>query len=132
MEYRLTITAEADYLHILVTGTNSPETVAAYLAEVQQACLARQCFRVLIEEDLAGPRLTTFPVFRVAADASERAVGVLQAIAYVDARAQGELMQFAATVARNRGLPVAVFPTVALAREWLARTAVPIAENSSQ
>lgn len=123
VHYRLTITPEADYLHVLVTGTNSAEAVAAYLAEVERECLARGCLRVLIEEHLEGPRLTTFPVFKIAADGSERALGVMQAIAYVDARAEGELMQFAETVARNRGLPVAVFRDVAAARAWLASCA---------
>lgn len=43
-----------------------------------------------------------------------------EAIAFVDLNAQGDLMQFAETVAVNRGLPVNVFPTVAEAEAWLA------------
>jgi hypothetical protein len=130
VHYRLTITPAADYLHVLVTGTNSAEAVAAYLAEVQRECLARGCFRVLIEEHLEGPRLTTFPVFKIAAEGSARALGIMQAIAYVDAHAEGELMQFAETVAKNRGLPVAVFRDVADARAWLASRPATMAQGS--
>jgi hypothetical protein len=76
-----------------------------------------------IEERLEGPRLGTFPVYKVASEGSERARGVLRAIAYVDVHADGNLMDFAETVAVNRGLPISVFPTVAKAREWLLRSA---------
>jgi hypothetical protein len=44
---------------------------------------------------------------------------MLKAIAYVDVNAEGNLMRFAQTVAVNRGLPIAVFPTVADAEKWL-------------
>jgi hypothetical protein len=44
---------------------------------------------------------------------------VLRAIAYVDVNADGDLMQFAETVAVNRMLPVAVFSNVADAEKWL-------------
>jgi hypothetical protein len=59
----------------------------------------------------------------VASEGSERARGLLHAIAYVDANADGHLMKFAETVAVNRGLPIAVFATVSEAREWLQRNA---------
>ena len=122
MAYQLTITQEPGYLHAIVTGTNDADTVARYLEELRRECLARQCFRLLVEERLEGPRLGTFPVYKVASEGSERARGVLRAIAYVDVNAQGALMEFAETVAVNRGLPVAVFATVEQAREWLARS----------
>jgi hypothetical protein len=44
---------------------------------------------------------------------------MLDAIAYVDVHAEGNLMQFAETVAVNRGVRVAVFSTVADAAKWL-------------
>jgi hypothetical protein len=93
--------------------------VADYLADILQACKTRACFRVLIEERLDGPRLNATDVFGLAAQASERALGILQAVAYVDINARGRLMQFAENVATNRALPVAVFQTVAEAERWL-------------
>jgi hypothetical protein len=74
---------------------------------------------VLIEERLEGPRLGTLDVFEIVSQGSSRALGILQAIAYVDVNAEGDLMQFAETVAVNRALPVTVFSTVADAERWL-------------
>jgi hypothetical protein len=122
MAYQLTVKQEPGYLHAIVTGTNDAETVARYLEELRRECLARQCFRLLIEERLEGPRLGTFPVYKVVSEGSERARGLLRGIAYVDVHAEGQLMGFAETVAVNRGLPIAVFASVAQAREWLAQS----------
>jgi hypothetical protein len=81
--------------------------------------MARRVYRVLIEERLDGPRLGTMGVYQIAADGADRAKGLFEAIAYVDVNAKGRLMQFAETVAVNRGLPVTVFETVEEARKWL-------------
>lgn len=85
MAYQLAITQEPTYLHAIVTGTNDAPTVARYLDELRRDCIARRCYRLLIEERLEGPRLSTFPVYKVVAEGSERARGLLHAIAYVDA-----------------------------------------------
>lgn len=123
MGYELTIQQEASYLHVIVTGSNDADTVAGYLDQLRRECIARGVYRLLIEERLAGPRLSTFPVYQVVSEGSERARGLFQAIAYVDLNADGPLMQFAETVAVNRGLPLAVFRSVGKAREWLLRPA---------
>jgi hypothetical protein len=57
-------------------------------------------------------------VFEIASEGSRRALGMFKAIAYVDVNAEGDLMQFAETVAVNRALPVTVFSTVADAEKW--------------
>jgi hypothetical protein len=119
MTYALTIDQKPTYLHAIVTGRNSKENVARYLEEIRHECIARRCFRVLIEERLEGPRLGTLDVFEIGSEGSSRALGTLKQIAYVDVNAQGDLMQFAETVAVNRALPVTVFSTVADAEKWL-------------
>jgi hypothetical protein len=119
MTYELTIDQKPAYLHAIVRGPNSVENVAGYVEEIRRECTARGCFRVLIEERLEGPRLGTPDVFQIASAGSGSARGVFQAIAYVDVNAESRLMQFAETVAVNRGLPVAVFSTVADAEKWL-------------
>jgi hypothetical protein len=119
MTYQLTIDQKPSYLHAVVTGENTRENVAGYLAEVLRECAARGCFRVLIEERLEGPRLKTLDVFEIAAQGSRQVLGRLEAMAYVDVNAEGGLMRFAETVASNRGMPVSVFPTVAEAEQWL-------------
>ena len=122
MSYTLTITQEADYLHALVTGSNSKENVAAYLEELRRECYARNCFRVLIEERLEGPRLRTMEVYQIVSEGGLSQVRI-DAMAYVDMNAEGDLMKFAETLAVNRGLPVRLFSSVANARKWLSQEA---------
>lgn len=119
MSYKLSITQKPGYLHAVVTGQNSRETASRYLEEVQRECVARNCHRLLIEERLEGPRLGTTSVFEIAAEKSETAQGHFKAVAYVDVNAEGNLMQFAETVALNRGLPLRVFSSVVAAENWL-------------
>ena len=73
----------------------------------------------MIEERLEGPRLQTFDVFSVASETCQQALGLFRAVAYVDVNARGNLMQFAETVAVNRGVPLKVFDTVGEAEAWL-------------
>jgi hypothetical protein len=68
---------------------------------------------------LEGPRLGLMDVFKIASEGSIDAHGTFQAFAYVDVNAQGDLMQFAETVAANRRMPVAIFSNVADAEQWL-------------
>jgi hypothetical protein len=49
-----------------------------------------------------------------------RALGIFQAIAYVDTR-MGEMAAFAETVVVNRGMPFKSFSSVAAAEQWLLR-----------
>lgn len=131
MEYKLTIDQKPTYLHVIVTGRNSKENVMRYLEETLRECTARSCFRVLIEERLDGPRLGTLDVFQIVSEASSKAEGILKAIAYVDVNAESNMMQFAETVAVNRGVPVVVFSTVADAEKWLLNEGRADAENHS-
>ena len=120
MPYQIKITEKPTYLHAVVTGENTPENVIGYLQDLLRDCEARQCFNVLIEENLSGRRLETWDVYQIASDSSAHARGVFRSIAYVDVNWSGELMKFAETVANNRGVPMALFATVAEAEQWLA------------
>jgi hypothetical protein len=122
MPYQLTAVQKPNHLHVVVSGENSRRNVEDYLAEILRLCRERHCRRLLIEERLAGPRLDTANVFQIAEHGSQQALGHFDAIAYVDANAQGDLMAFAQTVATNRYLPVKVFATVHDAEDWLAKT----------
>jgi hypothetical protein len=119
MSYKLTVHEKPTYLHAIVTGLNSRETVQRYLQELRTECIARGCFRLLLEEHLEGPRLGLMDVFTIASEGSNQVSGMFKALAYVDVNAQGDLMQFAETVAVNRRVPVAVFSNVEDAEQWL-------------
>ena len=119
MTYRVTFEEKPGYLHAVVTGKNSRESVMRYLEEVGRECALRGCSKVLIEERLEGPRLGTIDVFRIGSEGSQRARSAIRAIAYVDVNAESGSMDFAETVAVNRGLPVSVFKSVEDAEKWL-------------
>ena len=119
MIYELAICKKAGYLHAIVTGQNSLENIKQYLQQIFHECKAADCSYLLIEERLEGPRLNTMDVFEIASKESSRALGVFQAIAHVDINAEGDLMEFAETVAVNRALPVRTFATIAEAEKWL-------------
>jgi hypothetical protein len=121
MTYQLKIEKKPSYLHAIVTGQNDADNVRAYLDELRGECIARGCFRVLIEEHLEGPRLKTLDVFEVISKGSNQALGLYTAIAFVDLNAEGDLMKFAQAAAVNRGLPVSIFSTVAEAEQWISR-----------
>jgi len=120
MSYEIRFEQKDTYLHAIVTGRNSRESVLAYMADITQECDRRQCFRVLIEERLDGPRLATLDIFAIASEGSMRALGMFEAVAYVDVNG-GELMDFAEDVAVNRGMPVAIFRSAADAENWISK-----------
>lgn len=120
LTYELRFERRPDYLHATVTGDNNREVVAAYMEDIVAECKKRDCFRVLIEERLQGPRLQAMEVFSLASEGSMKVLGVFDAIAYVDEE-MGELGDFVETVAVNRGLPIGIFGTVGEARDWLAK-----------
>jgi hypothetical protein len=128
--YELKIEQKPEYLHCVVTGRNSQETVTRYMQQVMQECAARRCFRVLIEERLEGPRLGTMEVFTMVSAGSKRYQGMLEALAFVDLNAEGGVMRFAEDVAVNRGIPVRVFRTVDGAEKWLLQNLPSIAGSS--
>lgn len=128
MSYEVSFEQNAGYLHAIVTGMNSRENVVRYLADIYNECVARGCFRVLIEEHLKGPRLETIDVFDIASKGRDRGAVRLPTIAYVDVNATAGLMRFAEDVAVNRGIYIRVFPSVADAVRWLRDLDNPAAE----
>jgi len=119
MAYHFSAVEKPGYLHVKVSGDNKAETVWRYLDDVRSRCIQFSIFTVLIEENLEGPGLNVGDVYRVV---SERAIAFPAIrVAYVDVNKTHSLenMQFAETVAVNRGLQVAVFSSVGEAEKWL-------------
>ena len=133
MSYELTIREKAGYLHFLVTGENSPETVRGYLSEIAKTCQERNCPTVLIEENLQGPGLGLLDIFQISSQGSNQAWPHVRRIAYVDANREHSAadMKFAETVASNRGLNIRLFSNVQEAEQWLSKTAQPESVSDS-
>jgi hypothetical protein len=119
MSYKLSLIPKPAYLHAVVTGENTKANVEGYLREIQQECTRSGITQALIEERLEGPRLDFMEVFHIASQVCSATQGYMKAIAYVDVNAQGDLMNFAETVAVNRGQNLSVFSSVKKAEKWL-------------
>ena len=123
MAHSISVQVEPTYLHLVVTGDNTEEDVAAYLDKVPRLGGEHGRAYVLIEEHLNGPSLGMLSIFDIASKGAESAQSSsLRAIAYVDTNPQHDRskMQFAGTVAQARGLQVRPFATVLAAKRWLS------------
>lgn len=123
MAHFLDVKKAGDYLHITVTGDNTPEDISGYLADVLKECKQRECQKVLIEENLQGPSINLLQVFEIVKSGSGSVWPAISQIAYVDVNTSHNrsLMTFAQTVAENRGVNARVFTSVADAQTWLTK-----------
>ena len=121
MSYALSVENKGTYLHIRVTGDNTPKNVANYLSEVRDKCAEHQCSNVLIEENLKGPSLGAGVIYNIVTEAGNQVWPVVRRIAYIDVNPAHNTrsMQFAETVAVNRGVNVRLFSSVVDAQKWL-------------
>ncbi len=121
MSYDMKTIPEDGYLHVIVTGDNTPEDVRGYLSRIPRACTEHGFSRVLIEENLTGPSFGVVDVFDVVSKASVGVAPGIRRIAFVDTNPEhrSSNIRFAETVAVNRGVNVRVFPDVASAVEWI-------------
>ena len=121
MAYRIAIDEEPAYLHVRVTGENSPAAVRNYLEEVRAACAARNKAAVLIEENLVGPGLSLLDIYQIVDEGGPRTWPFVRRIAYVDVKAAARPgnIRFAETVALNRGVNIRAFWNVEEAKAWL-------------
>ncbi|MGQ0604145.1 MAG: hypothetical protein ACT4QE_20885 [Anaerolineales bacterium] len=123
MSYLFSIEERQGFLHIHVTGENTPENVRRYLREVYEACARTRIRSVLIEENLAGPSLDPVDVYRITTAASPETSPIVLKIAYVDVQTQrpSSNIRLGEAVARDRGVNVRAFHTVKGAEEWLSK-----------
>jgi len=131
MQYQLKVTAKPGYLHLVVLGDNTPETVMRYMKEVYETCLRLNCPHVLVEENLEGPGLDLGEIFGIVAEGSRSVWPVVQCIAYVDINHHHDPqnMKFAETVGVNRSINIRVFRSVPEAENWVAAQAEVPPEN---
>jgi hypothetical protein len=122
MDYAFRIEPKDGYLHLRVSGDNTPETVMRYIREIYEVCLQSGCPNVLVEENLVGAGMTLTEIFEIVSEGSRQVWPVVQRVAFVDANPKHEPrnMKFAETAAVNRSINMVVFATVAEAEAWLA------------
>lgn len=123
--YDFRVRRQPTYLHVAVTGANTPDNVRRSLRDVIAACTEQRCSRVLLEEHFAGPSLGTVEIFEIVSEGSRNAWPAVAQIAYVDTNPEHDstMLGFAETVAINRGVQIRLCATVTEAEAWLAEPA---------
>jgi hypothetical protein len=121
MAYDVAINIKPDYLHARITGDNTPQTFAAYIADLYAACQRAGCPRVLVEENLRGPSMSLVEIFEVVTEKASGLLPFVRSVAFVDINPEHDLKirAFGEDVAVNRGLHVRVFHDIQKAGEWL-------------
>ena len=116
--YQLAIEIHDSYVHATATGEHKAENALRFLKEAYEACLENGKDSVLLEMRLEGPTMGAGNIFSVVQQRSEPG-RELRRVAYVDGGRDPEKAKFAETVARNRGVNVRLFASVAEAKKWL-------------
>ncbi len=121
MSYTIVFEEEPTFLHVIVTGKNSPENVQLYLAEIYKFCAQKGFSSVLIEENLSGPSLDPVDVYKVISKASSLTSPIVNKIAYVDVNPghTPSIATLGEAVARDRGANIRVFQNKGEAAAWL-------------
>lgn len=119
--YTLTVESKGSYLHAVVRGTNDRDTVIGYFTEIREACAKRDCYRVLVEERLEGPRFPPEVLLPLMAEVVAMAGPTFETLAYVDVMAVTDTVLRLASQVVQPGARVGVFDRVAEAEAWLTR-----------
>lgn len=128
MPYTLSVEKQGSYLHAVVRGTNDRETVIGYFTELRKVCAKRDCYRILIEERLEGPRFPPEVLLPLMAEVVAMAGPTFEAVAYVDVMAVTDNVLRLASQVAQPGARVGVFDTVEQAEAWLrAKESRPLA-----
>jgi len=115
------ITDHPEYLHVVVSGDNTLETMRAYMKAIPDACQQTNKLRVLVIVDLIGPEPSMLNVYQSVSDGSDAVAGSGMKVAYVDENPDhsSDNMMLAESIARSRGIACRTFRDRAVAKAWL-------------
>jgi hypothetical protein len=121
MDYALDLSFNGTYLHAIVTGSNTLQTMDRYFTDIRAALEEQRCKSVLIEKKLEGPGLDTFDVFEVIRSHARYARDHGLRIAYVDLNRDQyrTTVAFGENLANILGVNAKVFSTAEAAGRWL-------------
>lgn len=123
-DYTLRFEQQPGYVRAHVRGEHDTVEISiAYWTEIAEYCRVHEVRAVLVVEEIAE-RAAVLDIYEVAAGLVALGFANIR-IAFVDRNADElPMMQFAETVARNRGIDGRVFASEADAQAWLAHEAV--------
>src|SRR3569623_1968858 len=118
--YQLNFEHLPRYLHAMVIGENGPDNVYDYMVHVLQEYTRSGYERLLITEDLRGPRLTDQEVVEVLRQLAEAMPLPRGKVEYVDLAINAtSAMALAIHIAKYKGIDIQRFSTIEAARAWL-------------
>jgi hypothetical protein len=120
MEYDFSAVAKRTYLHVIGSGTHSPENLRRFFADTDRARLEKQLDAVLVELRFLGPSLNLGSLYPIMLD-NRADASLLKRIACVDTNAEHlpERAEFVVLASHKLGVNFRVFRTVAEAETWL-------------
>lgn len=120
MSYHLILEDRSTYLHARAIGERTSENARRFLEEVYVACVKGGHTAVLLEMAFSGGSLPAASVFGILSQRAPEGAN-LRKVAYVQTEIDDpEMPRFAEAVARNRGVNVRLFNSVADAERWLS------------
>lgn len=121
MTCSIDVEPKSDYLRIVVTGDNTPDTLRQYTTEVPRACAQHRQSRVLVIVRLSGPEMPMLDVYKGVSASSDETAGSNMRIAWVDENPMRSIdnMRLAENTARSRGIAVRTFRNEPSATQWL-------------
>jgi hypothetical protein len=120
MTYSFIVELKPTYLHARGSGEQTEANTRQFLIDAYRACIENSMSRVLLEMCFTGKSLSVGSAYSVIVDRSHDG-SMLKGIAYVDGNPEhhGEMAEFAELIAKNRGVNVRLFESVAAAERWL-------------
>ena len=123
MPYEFWALEYPSYLHARAVGPHSAKNLMRFLVEANVALERSGRVNLLLELALSGPCLHGGLIHEIVAERSADGARWSR-IAYLDLSAERSLehMRFAETLARNRGVNIRLFRSLATAQHWLTES----------
>jgi hypothetical protein len=115
----LTIRQEAGYLHVRLPPYTDLKTYAACFETIAKACEDQGCTTLLVDVRETTAPIPVMDLYELGHHASRLAAGKPFRIALVNRPEASYPDKFFENVARNRGIDVTTFHTIADAEAWL-------------
>ena len=120
MTYSFIVEMKPTYLHARGYGEQTEANTRQFLIDAIRACVEHNMGRLLARDVFHRKALSVASAYSVVVDRSHDG-SMLKSIAYVDNNPAhaGGIAEFAEMVAKNRGVNVRLFESVAAAERWL-------------
>jgi hypothetical protein len=119
--HQIDIRKESGYLHVILRGRRTPETIKAMAEAIYAACTEHECFKVLADtRELIG-RLSVVDQYYIPSQIPNDPAARRIRLAAIDLEKDRKIWTFFETVFRNAGYKVKIFTDPDEAINWLTK-----------